>query len=102
MNRQKKNSTEMKHRCKNVKGTYRLPLKWWELLAYVLIFVLALVFNAMQFPKWVVVPLVLAILLVRPSEYFSQKEGRIGRIKPVSRDTTIVRFRNAAGGGLRA
>ncbi|KAB7788320.1 hypothetical protein F7D08_1061 [Bifidobacterium cebidarum] len=76
MNRQKKNSTEIQHRCKNVKGTYRLPLKWWELLAYVLIFVLALVSNAMQFPKWVVVPLVLAILSIRVTRILLAKRKK--------------------------
>ena len=39
---------------------HRFTPRWWEILAYALMIALA-----MQFPKWVVVPLVLAIILVR-------------------------------------
>lgn len=38
---------------------------WWELLAYALILAIALALNALQFPKWVVAPLVLVALVVR-------------------------------------
>ncbi|WP_150383701.1 hypothetical protein [Bifidobacterium rousetti] len=68
------NETSAQEREGNV--SYRLPLKWWELLSYVLIFVLALAFNSMQFPKWVVVPLVLAILLVRAVRILLAKRKR--------------------------
>ena len=45
---------------------YRRPaLMWWELLAYTLILAIALALNALQFPKWVAVPLVLVALVVR-------------------------------------
>lgn len=43
----------------------RFTPKWWELLAYALVITMALVLNAMQFPRWVVIPLVLTILLIR-------------------------------------
>ncbi|MBW3090201.1 hypothetical protein [Bifidobacterium miconisargentati] len=68
------NETPVQEREGNV--SYRLLLKWWELLAYVLIFVLALVFNAMQFPQWVVVPLVLAILSVRAARILLAKRKK--------------------------
>ncbi|TPF78280.1 MULTISPECIES: hypothetical protein [unclassified Bifidobacterium] len=58
------------------KVSYRLPVKWWEFLAYVLILAMALVFNAMQFPKWVVVPLVLAILSVRATRILLAKRKK--------------------------
>ncbi|PLS26430.1 hypothetical protein [Bifidobacterium parmae] len=56
-----------KHEEKEREGNvyHRLPLKWWELLAYVAIIAVALVLNAMRSPGWVVVPLVLMVLLVR-------------------------------------
>lgn len=44
---------------------HRFTLRWWEILAYALMIALAVILSAMQFPKWVVVPLVLAIILVR-------------------------------------
>ncbi|MBT1171932.1 hypothetical protein JS528_00875 [Bifidobacterium sp. MA2] len=51
--------------AKSPAGFRRLPLKWWELLTYVLILVLACVCSAIQSAQWVVVPLVVAVLLVR-------------------------------------
>lgn len=44
---------------------HRFTPRWWEILAYALMIALAVILSAMQFPKWVVVPLVLAIILVR-------------------------------------
>lgn len=51
---------------KNKKDIFhRFSTKWWELVIYLLIILIAIVFNDLHFPKWVLVPLVLAILLVR-------------------------------------
>lgn len=43
---------------------YRRPaLMWWELLAYTLILAIALALNALQFPKWVAGPLLVALVV---------------------------------------
>lgn len=57
----------MRERGERPEAPYRRPaLMWWELLAYALILAIALALNALQPPpKWVVVPLVLAVLVVR-------------------------------------
>lgn len=56
----------MRERGERLEAPYRRPaLMWWELLAYALILTIALALNALQPPKWVVVPLVLAVLVVR-------------------------------------
>lgn len=49
---------------------------WWELLAYALIIVAALILKAMQVSQWAVIPLFLIILLVHFARVhlFSKKE----------------------------
>lgn len=56
----------------------RLAPARWELLAYVMLLAAAFALAALQFPKWVAVPLVLAVLGVRAVRIWLERAFWVG------------------------